>query len=572
MSVVCSHLPGLSPSTSQGNPGSLPATIVNGSNRGVFGDSYSTQSSYQMPQRPILSPPHVGPPDYTRFAPTFSTSPQHPENSVSSLSSPGTVYSNPQNMSYDQSARSSSASEEKTPPFEKTQLLYRVTNARNQPVDIEITAKISKGFFKVDQKWTCYRRNYFSVSCAFSLNPPDLPSDIPLYISRPNQTPEAIHKFYVAISAKTAVSSSEQESETRELVQHTPKRDKASETTPVPMPVRPAQTAQSAVGGMGNRAYSGMTQYPASMMNDYTNTSYAATSQSTPMSHTFERIQFVKATANNGKRRAQQQYYHIVVDLLAEVGNNREKIKIATVQSDQMVVRGRSPGHYKDNERKGSFTNGDPDRGPSSGHEAGGGSAAMPPSMPHRHMSSSMDWESGHGRGSHMGGRNYTHFSKTGCITLHNDLSVSSAQSRESDTTGRRDHLEPAASMVSDTERSHAIVLDDVMPSSAETVSEAGVVSCDIGGDQVQPAPFMEVNQNWQPILPSFPGSWSGHSHQRRLPALENSFGGPAESLSTSHDEAQLGSNPPFSISELRLPGVLQNRDVPVTENYITAF
>ncbi|KAL9621228.1 MAG: hypothetical protein Q9160_004361 [Pyrenula sp. 1 TL-2023] len=475
-------------------------------------------------------------------------------------------------MSYDHSARSSSASEEKTPPFEKTQLLYRVTNARNQPVDIEITAKISKGFFKVDQKWTCYRRNYFSVSCGFSLNPPDLPSDIPLYISRPNQTPEAIHKFYVAISAKTAVSSSEQESETRDLVQHTPKRDKASETTPVPMPVRPAQTAQSAVGGMGNRMYSGMSQYPASMMNDYSNTSYAATSQSTPMSHTFERIQFVKATANNGKRRAQQQYYHIVVDLLAEVGNNREKIKIATAQSDQMVVRGRSPGHYKDNERKGSFTNGDPDRGSGSGHEAGGGSAAMPPSMPRGHMSTSMDWEHGHGRGSHMGGRNYTNFSKTGCIMLHDDSGVSSPQPRDFDTNEIRDHPESAGSMISEAERSHAIVLDDVIASSARTVSEAGVVSCEVSGDQVQPAPFMEVNQNWQPILPSFPGSWSGHSQQRRLPALENSYGGPTEYSNPSHDDAQLGAHPPFSISELRLPGVLQTRDVPITENYVAAF
>jgi hypothetical protein len=62
---------------------------------------------------------------------------------------------------------------------------------------------------------------------------------------------------------------------------------------------------------------------------------------------TFERLQFKSATANNGKRRAAQQYYCIIVDLYAQTETGA-LVKIATTESAPLVVRGRSPGHYTD--------------------------------------------------------------------------------------------------------------------------------------------------------------------------------------------------------------------------------
>ena len=71
----------------------------------------------------------------------------------------------------------------------------------------------------------------------------------------------------------------------------------------------------------------------------------------TPSSHTFERIQFQKATANNGKRRAQQQFYHLKVELLADVSSPTSSTpswEIITIRvSEGIIVRGRSPSHYK---------------------------------------------------------------------------------------------------------------------------------------------------------------------------------------------------------------------------------
>jgi hypothetical protein len=63
---------------------------------------------------------------------------------------------------------------------------------------------------------------------------------------------------------------------------------------------------------------------------------------------TFERLQFKTATANNGKRRAAQQYYEIVINLYANVSHQKSPILVATCNSDPLVVRGRSPGHYSD--------------------------------------------------------------------------------------------------------------------------------------------------------------------------------------------------------------------------------
>ncbi|KAJ2432622.1 hypothetical protein GGF42_009548, partial [Coemansia sp. RSA 2424] len=53
------------------------------------------------------------------------------------------------------------------------------------------------------------------------------------------------------------------------------------------------------------------------------------------------------ATANNGKRRAAQQYYVLTVDLLADCDGG-ERCVVASAASAPIVVRGRSPGHYAD--------------------------------------------------------------------------------------------------------------------------------------------------------------------------------------------------------------------------------
>ncbi|KAL1925324.1 uncharacterized protein VTP21DRAFT_207 [Calcarisporiella thermophila] len=158
---------------------------------------------------------------------------------------------------------------------------------------LRIQSKVDKGFFLSENDWTCYRRNYFQVSSAFSVlgtNYPLNEPETPCLIEIENGRFCTVTQFLLGISAR--VSNSEKRIE---LVQHTPKRDKGAQPTIV----------------------------------------------------TFERIQFKTATANNGKRRAAQQYYILLIDLYAFCDNGQQ-YKVATTQSAPLVVRGRSPGHYSD--------------------------------------------------------------------------------------------------------------------------------------------------------------------------------------------------------------------------------
>jgi meiosis-specific transcription factor NDT80 len=68
-------------------------------------------------------------------------------------------------------------------------------------------------------------------------------------------------------------------------------------------------------------------------------------------SHLFERIQFKQATQNNGKRRASQQFFHLLVEChaLTEPEPGKEQwVKVSQRVSEKVVVRGRSPSHYQE--------------------------------------------------------------------------------------------------------------------------------------------------------------------------------------------------------------------------------
>lgn len=226
------------------------------------------------------------------------------------------------------------------------------TTAGGTNVTPEIIANIDKGFFLSDGEWTCYRRNYFSCVCSFGLSP-NYPNATMHYIPSGSSTSYQVYGFAMSISAVVADS----DSQSIDLVQHTPKRDKGPTAKPekVKLFAKPQQQPSHQLGlyqdhhamAGGSRAiYEG---------------GYGQSGQGPfATEHTFERIQFKQATANNGKRRAAQQYYHLVIELYVDVGTQtggEQYIKIADRKSEKMIVRGRSPGHYQ-TERRGSTSSG----------------------------------------------------------------------------------------------------------------------------------------------------------------------------------------------------------------------
>lgn len=298
-------------------------------------------------------------------------------------------------------------------PWPELTVLAEMT-CEGTPVTPELHCKVEKGFFPstLDNKWTCYRRNYFSVTCHFTLTPSY--DNARMYLKR-NGSPEMIQALGMKLSA--AVDGAGGKS--IELVQHTPKRDNGPKTkievTKV-SPHTPAGQNNHSISPngvytvpMGTFHPTGVPQGPflplqdtpdpnaTGVINNSTGVptpqlSYASaygpmTPHRHPLqpgqqtSHTFERVQFKQATANNGKRRASQQYFHLIVELYADVrkdgADNPNWVKVAHRVSDKIVVRGRSPSHYQNEGQHGQAGRGGSSSGANGYSGSSGGHGGM---------------------------------------------------------------------------------------------------------------------------------------------------------------------------------------------------
>jgi len=263
-----------------------------------------------------------------------------------------------------------------SPPFLE-QENYHTIVWNGQTIRSHIEAKVEKGFFmSCDNCWTCYRRNYFSVQCSYSLSP--YPISGQLYLVESGQK---THQPIQALAIRLSAAVDNGGGKSIELVQHTPKRDKGPQN-----PLQITKLAPTPPGRMHsvphgfpmntfdqNVPHQAQPLYLPLQAVDSGNASQDAGGQGgyaqhppspTAYQHTFERIQFKSATANNGKRRAQQQYYHLIVELWADVRSITDKDpnwkKVAQRVSHQVVVRGRSPSHYKNEGPHSTSTRGGP--------------------------------------------------------------------------------------------------------------------------------------------------------------------------------------------------------------------
>ncbi|TEY74291.1 hypothetical protein BOTCAL_0074g00210 [Botryotinia calthae] len=207
-------------------------------------------------------------------------------------------------------------------------------------VDIEIEGTIDKGFFLADNEWTCYKRNYFSCICSYSLTP-YYPGVSMHFVRTGTVHIYQVYGFAMCISAVVA----DNEGQSIDLVQYTPKPGKWLE-------IERLEKLRLSPKGLQPGLHKGLHPGDDSELADSSRTvyeqNYGQVHGLYPVEHTFERIQFKQATANNGKRRAAQQYFNLVVELWADVGSQAPDgyIKIAYRKSVNLIVRGRSPGHY----------------------------------------------------------------------------------------------------------------------------------------------------------------------------------------------------------------------------------
>ncbi|KAF3072434.1 hypothetical protein CFAM422_005155 [Trichoderma lentiforme] len=251
------------------------------------------------------------------------------------------------------------------PPLMSVQTSGSLQYENGTQIKIDITGTVDKGFFLAEGEWTCYRRNYMTCACSYSLHP-HYPNTAVHFIPPGSTQAYQVFGLYMSISAVVA----DNDQQNIELVQHTPKRDKGPTSKPEKVQLAPKNSVPSHHG-----IYNDPTS--ASGARAMYQDGYGGQGAVQPATeHTFERIQFKQATQNNGKRRAAQQYYHLMVELWADLGSSFSSqssdkyFKIAFRKSEKMIVRGRSPGHYQ-NEKRRSHSGGP---GGSSGTMGGYGS------------------------------------------------------------------------------------------------------------------------------------------------------------------------------------------------------
>lgn len=254
------------------------------------------------------------------------------------------------------------------PPLQEMRRLHEnIATAEGIQIRPDIIGKIDKGFFLAENDWTCYRRNYFQVSVSYTLNPM-VPTGTPIYLHM-NGSSHQIQAWAMTISAVV----DNEQGKPIELVMHTPKRDKGPQLPIEKQVLVPRSTtsltyAHGGVGGLaslGNNSLGGAADGSRPIFDSAGGIggNFSSATQPPLSEHTFERIQFKQATANNGKRRARQQYYHLMLELWVDLGvssglgADKRWQKIGYRISPPMVVRGRSPGHYHA-ERRGSNASG----------------------------------------------------------------------------------------------------------------------------------------------------------------------------------------------------------------------
>ncbi|KAJ3181063.1 hypothetical protein HDU85_003768 [Gaertneriomyces sp. JEL0708] len=309
-------------------------------------DEYSFWAPERDQQSTVLPPPAssstVPPPAISSAPMTISTTTDSSALPASERTHPHSTapYTVPQ-----PAASSTASSAEASPWFRPTNQLYPLTSlGRNDTYTLQLLPHIDRGFFLADTDWTCYRRNYFSLSVRFTCMDADGKTvEMPCCVNV-NGEYRTVTRWLVGVRARSSNAG-----RAVDIVQHTAKRDKGPQYPPSmkiieaspSQPHQPGSDANSRTSPVGS---------------DQTETSLATHSEAAlraspaiapdTFSVHYDRLQFKSATANNGKRRAAQQYHLLVVELYAQTGDG-VLVCVAVSESAPLVVRGRAPGHYR---------------------------------------------------------------------------------------------------------------------------------------------------------------------------------------------------------------------------------
>ena len=230
------------------------------------------------------------------------------------------------------------------PEFHETHIKGDMRDAAGAQVSVIMHARfvLKKKAAKQRNFWILYRRNYFGIQGSYNLEGSrDSTLDETLYLYRINHKPKPIQALFMCMRG---VVENEEGPEIK-IVVFSPKRKPIHEGTEPP-PVEPQKMKPLTEGS---------TKFFAESTGDRQD------HLKVPMNHTFPRNQFRAATQNNGARRTEQQFYHILLELKAEilVDGVSKLFIVSSKMSDALVVRGRCPLSFKEKDKDGNIRSSD---------------------------------------------------------------------------------------------------------------------------------------------------------------------------------------------------------------------
>ena len=188
-----------------------------------------------------------------------------------------------------------------------------------------------------------YRRNYFGVQGSYTLVcPANSTSDELLYLHLPDHERIPVQGLYMCMRG---VMDTEEGPEIKIVVFNAKRKPLHHGRDPPPIEPQRMKPLKE-----GSSHY-----FSAS-------TGSREDNRAVPMNHTFPRNQFRAATQNNGARRTDQQVYHILLELKAEVvvDGATHLVTVASRMSEALVVRGRCPLSFQVSEHESEKNDPDP--------------------------------------------------------------------------------------------------------------------------------------------------------------------------------------------------------------------
>lgn len=233
------------------------------------------------------------------------------------------------------------------PMFKRTCQNFALLDPDGQQLYAVISARFDRGFKNLNSDWLAYRRNYFTLSSAFSLIYKDESTfgQVPSFAVY-SQDKRRVLSFAIRITALRICSDGDMEE--LPLVQHTAKRDKGPREAPPIMPAVPGLLPDH--NFMRNnthyRSSARLQKIEPYFFRDKQNlgdfVKYYPDGDKVAQVVLHDRVQFTTAGGGGGS-----QICKAVVQLIATLDDNQSYV-LAWSETDPFILRNRSPGNYYD--------------------------------------------------------------------------------------------------------------------------------------------------------------------------------------------------------------------------------